>query len=195
MAFHTKGVAGRVRLGTGATACIYLLPPLLRDIRRRFPQLDVVVSTGNTPEILKALAEIAIDIALVTLPAPDRMFAATPLVDDEIVAVFPYGMRPPNARRVIDDWFRDAGVSLKPVIELGSIEAIKQLVGAGLGCGLLPRLAADGSAPAGTLLARSLSPALYRRLGVVLRRDKKPDRGLREVLRVLSKLGHADGLG
>jgi DNA-binding transcriptional LysR family regulator len=149
------------------------------------------------------------------LPAPGRMFAATPLVDDEIVAVFPDGMRPPdpvtaaalaqlpvvlyepggNARRVIDDWFRDAGVSLKRVMELGSIEAIKQLVGAGLGCGLLPRLAADGSRPAGVLMARSLSPALYRRLGVVLRRDKKPDRGLREVLRRLSNLGHADGLG
>jgi DNA-binding transcriptional LysR family regulator len=168
MAFHTKGVAGRARLGTGATACIYLLPPLLRDIRRRFPLLDIVVNTGNTPDILRMLEDNAIDVALVTLPAPGRMFAATPLIDDEIVAVFPDGMQPPspvtaialarlpvvlyepggNARRVIDDWFRDAGVSLKPVMELGSIEAIKQLVAAGLGCGLLPRLAADGNGSA-----------------------------------------------
>src|SRR5205809_5785263 len=32
---YAQGVAGRVRLGTGATACIYLLPPVLRDLRRR----------------------------------------------------------------------------------------------------------------------------------------------------------------
>jgi len=47
MAPHAKGVAGRVRLGTGATACIYLLPKVLRDLRQRFPALDIVVSTGE----------------------------------------------------------------------------------------------------------------------------------------------------
>src|SRR5712692_4468986 len=30
MTRHSKGIAGRVRLGTGATACIYFLPPILR---------------------------------------------------------------------------------------------------------------------------------------------------------------------
>src|SRR5271163_1175467 len=33
MAHRASGVTGRVRLGTGATACIYLLPRLLSDLR------------------------------------------------------------------------------------------------------------------------------------------------------------------
>ncbi|MBV9521711.1 MAG: LysR family transcriptional regulator, partial [Alphaproteobacteria bacterium] len=32
MAHHRAETIGRVRLGTGATACIYLLPPLLRRL-------------------------------------------------------------------------------------------------------------------------------------------------------------------
>jgi len=207
MTYHTQGIAGRVRLGTGATACIYLLPTLLSDLRRRFPLLEIVVRTGNSPDILRALEDNTLDAALVTLPAPGRMFAVEKLLDDEIVAVFPPGLDPPrmasaaalvglpvllyepggNARRVIDDWFGRAGVALKPVMELGSIEAIKELVAAGLGCGLLPRLAireGEGS----EVTARPLAPPLYREIGLVLRRDKVPDHGLCELVRVLTAL-------
>jgi DNA-binding transcriptional LysR family regulator len=206
MAGHAEGVAGRVRIGTGATACIYLLPPLLSELRRRFPRLEIVVRTGNSPEILRALEDNALDVALVTLPAPGRIFAVEKLLDDEIVAVFPPGADAPavrtpvvlaewpvllyepggHARRVIDDWFRQAGVASKPVMELGSIEAIKELVAAGLGCGLLPHLAMrNNSSP---LTAHSLAPPLYREIGMVVRRDKVPDRGLRELTRSLAAL-------
>jgi DNA-binding transcriptional LysR family regulator len=207
MAFHTQGIAGRIRLGTGATACIYLLPPLLSDLHSRFPLLEITVRTGNTPEILRALEDNALDVAVVTLPAPGRMFDVEKLLNDEIVAVFPPGFEPPdvaspaalgelpvllyepggNARRVIDDWFAGASVVLKPVMELGSIEAIKQLVAAGLGCGLLPRLALGGGED-GVVAARSLAPPLYREIGRVMRRDKVPDRGLRELMRGLAAL-------
>ncbi len=205
---YAREIAGPVRLGTGATACIYLLPPVLRGLRRQYPALDLTVRTGNSPDILRALADNALDLALVTLPAPGRMFAAEPLVDDEIVALFPPGIAPPrqvtaavlaglpvvayepggSARRVIDGWFRRAGVSLKPVMELGSIEAIKPLVSAGLGCGLLPRLAVGGDEEAGGMTIRPLTPPLHRRIGLVMRRDKTPDRALREVAAALRGL-------
>src|SRR5258705_1837541 len=67
---HSKGTAGRVRLGTGATACIYFLPPILRSLRNRFPELDIVVSTGNTPAVLESIEENTIDLGLVMLPLP-----------------------------------------------------------------------------------------------------------------------------
>src|SRR5689334_31632 len=50
MAAFSSGSSGRVRLGTGATACIYLLPPVLRELRARFPGLEIVVRTGDTHE-------------------------------------------------------------------------------------------------------------------------------------------------
>jgi DNA-binding transcriptional LysR family regulator len=208
LAAHRNEVVGRVRLGTGATACIYLLPPILRRLRQRFPRLEIAVKTGNTPDILRALDENALDLALVTLPAPGRNFDVTPIRDDELVAIFPRdGARLPaaaspaflserpvvlyetggNARRVIDDWFVRAGLSLQPVMELGSVEAIKRLVAAGLGCAVLPRIAVGGGRGDG-FRVRPLSPRLHRGLATVVRHDKVMDRGLREMMRALQSL-------
>jgi DNA-binding transcriptional LysR family regulator len=211
MAYRARGVIGRVRLGTGATACIYLLPCLLGELRRRFPSLEITVRTGNSRDILRELESNALDIGLVTLPAPGRMFSVEKLLDDEIVAVFPPQTAAPraitpaalaalplllyepggNARHVIDHWFGRTGAVLKPIMELGSIEAIKRLIAAGLGCGLLPRLAITGQ-EGGELAAHSLWPRLYREIGMVLRRDKVPDRGLRELMRALEDLKPGD---
>jgi DNA-binding transcriptional LysR family regulator len=211
MAYRAAGVVGRIRLGTGATACIYLLPRLLSDLRARFPSLEITVRAGNSRDILRELEDNALDIGLVTLPAPGRMFAVEKLLDDEIMAVFPPQIPPPrpvipaalaalpvllyepggNARRVIDDWFGRADVVLKPIMELGSIEAIKELVAAGLGCGLLPRLAVT-SGEHGQIAVSSLSPRLYREIAMVMRRDKVPDRGLRELMRALEALKSGD---
>lgn len=209
VADHREGGSGRLRLGTGATACIYLLPPVLRALRQKFPALEIVVSTGNSPAIVAALEANAIDVALVTLPAPGRSLQAVWTRDDEMVAIFPPGTaRLParvtaeflaasplvlyetggHARRVIDDWFMRAGVAVKPVMELGSVEAIKKLVGAGMGCAVLPQLAlAERSGE--KLIPRPLSPRLHRKLALVLRRDKQLDRGLRAFVKALAALG------
>jgi len=205
---HATGTAGRVRIGTGATACIYLLPPMLRDLRRRFPSLEIVVSTGNTPEILRAVEENRIDVALVTLPAAGRMFDVRPVVDDEFVVIGAKGMRLPRevtaaelarlplmlyepgatTRRLIDEWSMAAGVAFQPIMELGSVEAMKELIGAGLGCGVLPRMALRRQDAPAPFIVRSLRPRLKRTLGLVLRRDKPLSKGLRETIRAVMAL-------
>lgn len=207
MTRYSEGTVGRVRLGTGATACIYFLPPILRALRSKFPGLDIVVSTGNTSAILKSIEENKIDIGLVTLPAPGRMFEVRPVLNDEFVLlaqgaaarhlgkVTPYALaRLPlilyesgaNTRVLIDQWAMRAGISLKPVMELGSVEAIKEVIGAGLGCGVIPRMALrTASAPRG-VIKRSLSPKLHRKLAIVVRHDKPLQRSLREVVSAIN---------
>ena len=203
---HRTGALGRVRIGTGATACIYLLPAILRKLRERMPGLEITVQTGNTLDILKLLEANAIDLALVTLPAPGRSFEITKMYDDELVAVLPAGEGRParpvtpgflaekplllfeaggNTRRIVNEWFARAGHVPKPAMELGSVEAIKQLIGAGLGWSVLPKLAVSRADAQPHVLTAPLSPRLQRSLGLVLRRDKHLGRGLREVIRAL----------
>lgn len=207
---HRNGALGRVRIGTGATACIYLLPPVLRRLRERMPGLEITVQTGNTSDILKRLETNALDIALVTLPAPGRSFDVTKVYDDELVAVFPAQEEAPgklitpkllsekslllyegggNTRGIIDEWFSRAGYSPKPVMELGSVEAIKQLVGVGLGWAVLPRLAVGQQDTMQHVSTMVLSPRLKRTLGIVVRRDKHLNQGLRAVVGQLQQLG------
>ncbi len=204
---HVSGALGRVRVGTGATACIYLLPPVLRDLRRRFPTLDIAVTTGNTGDVLRALEANQLDVGLVTLPAAGRMFEVIPVRDDPFVVVgaadddrLPRQATPAalaklplvlyetagHTRRIVDAWFARAGVRLAPVMELGSVEAIKELVAAGLGCAVLPGMAIR-KAERLPIIARPLVPRLQRKLALVVRRDKVIGRGLREVMTAIRR--------
>jgi len=176
----------------------------LRRLRARMPDVEVTVHTGNTQEMLKRVEANQLDIALVTLPAPGRAFQVTPLLDDELVAVFPANETPPrritpqwlqakplllyeggHTRLAVDQWFARAGCSAQPVMALDSVEAIKRLVGVGLGWSLLSRLSVGGRDSQRELGVQSVSPRLYRKLGIVLRRDKQLTRGLQQLMREL----------
>lgn len=217
---HTSGGAGRVRLGTGATACMHLLPPVLVRLRRAFPDLDIAVRTGDTPDIAKAVEENRLDVGFVTLPVSGRMLDVTPVLDDELVAIertaptrgahvdplparvtadalarrtlllYESGGR---TRSLVDAWFERAGHRLMPSMSLGSVEAIKELVAAGLGCAVLPRMAMKPAESTRTLVVRSLSPVLSRTLAIIVRRDKPLSWALRETIAALSQCAATGG--
>lgn len=214
LARFTSGEVGRVRLGTGATAAIFRLPPMLRSLRRKLPELEITIATGNTSDVMKAVQDNALDIGLVTLPAGGRGLEVTPVLDDEFVAVtardgvaLPQRVTPAvmasrpvimfepggQTRVIADRWFFNGGVELKPKMALGSVEAIKRLVEAGLGCAILPAVAVREAGDRTNLLVRPLSPRLYRKLGIVIRRDKVLHLGLRETIRALKGLAGKAG--
>jgi DNA-binding transcriptional LysR family regulator len=70
------------------------------------------------------------------------------------------------------DWFAQAGITPKPILELGNSEAIKSLVAAGLGVAILPMERADDPLTHGRVNLHPLRPKLTRQLGLVRRRDK-----------------------
>lgn len=210
VARQSEDVMGTVRIGTGATACIFLLPGILQALRQAYPHLEITITTGNTGEIARAVEDNRLDIGLVTLPLSSRSLEIVPVLDDPFVLIAPPGMALPpevtaemaaslplllfepggNTRRTSDAWFARKGLSPKPVMSLGSVEAIKELVKAGLGCSILPEMAVRNEAS--TFATCALAPAQHRTLAVVLRRDKPLHRGLKEVFRVLQNLA-SDG--
>ena len=76
-------------MGTGATASTYLLPPILRRLRARYPAIELVIVTGNASDIAKAVAENALDVGVVTLPVRQRQLVITPFFTDRLVAIAP----------------------------------------------------------------------------------------------------------
>jgi len=190
-------VAGRVTVGTGATASIYLLPALLRRLRARHPDLELVVVTGNAGEIASAVSRGELDVGVVTLPiAVSRGLLVSPFYVDRLVAIAPPDRRwrrraPMTAaelarepvilyerggtiRRVVDDWFRRGRATPRVAMELGNAEATKKLVGAGLGLSVVSEIAVKADARAGALNLIPLRPALHRRIGIVRRRERSP---------------------
>lgn len=202
-------VSGSITLGTGATACIHLLPSLLLTLRERHPLLTVGVTTGNTLDIVRAVEENRLDLGLVTLPATGRNLAVTPVMDEEFVCIFARNQEvlPPavtpevlqtlpliafesgsGTRDLIDGWFLADGRAIAPVMQLGSIEAIKRMVRAGLGFSIVPRMAVEHPHDRTGLNIQSLTPLLHRQLGIIMRQDKIISKGIAEILRLLQKL-------
>ena len=187
-------VAVRIRLGTGATVSIYLLPDLLRRVHARYPEIQFSVMTGNTAEIAAAVIAHDLDAALVTLPIHGRELVVSPFFRDDLVAVAPCAPewtrrrsiaarvlaehplilyeRGGRIREIMDRWFRRAGCVPRVAMELGSAEAIKELVAAGLGVSLISAIAVRREVRARRLAAMRPAPALHRDIGLVRRRDK-----------------------
>ena len=207
VSLHSDEITGTVVVGTGATACIHLLPPLLQQLRLRHPLLKVDVRTGNTSDIVRGVEENRIDIGLVTLPAAGKCLSVSPLGTDEFVVIMEKDLSGRSAkalspddllplpliifepgsgtRSLIDEWFRDAGYAARPVMELGSIEAIKRMVRAGLGYSIVPRMAVEDMEEREGLSLHSMVPPHYRTLGTIMREDRIVSRGINEVLKQL----------
>jgi DNA-binding transcriptional LysR family regulator len=206
-------VAGRLRLGTSASVSIYLLPPLLRRFRARYPETELLIVTGNAAEIVGAVSSNELDLGVVSLPVRSRDLSVTPFYRDDLVAIAPPGRRwrgrraigpaelareplilferGATLRRVIDTWFQRAGAPPSRVMEMGNTEAIKKLVQAGLGLSVTSWFSAKSEVTRGALVAMRLAPPLHRQLGVVRRRDKAPTPALDAFLEALEDLRKA----
>ncbi|KQP49069.1 LysR family transcriptional regulator [Pseudorhodoferax sp. Leaf274] len=209
---YASGVNGCVRLGASVTTCLYLLPQALRQLRDAFPALRIVVSTGNTEELVRAIESNTLDLALVTLPVSSRSLSTTPIFKDEFVAIgrvntcaWPKRLtqealgtlrlvkfgRGTTTQGIVDQWLRKRGPVPQPVMELDSVEAIKAVVAAGLGCAIVPRMAVTGRGHDAELALQTLSPRLYRTLAILARNDKPMTHALRAVFDAVVKAGEA----
>lgn len=139
--------AGEVRLGAGATACTYLLPPVLAEFRDRYPGVRFLLREATTSQVLDALARGELDLGVVTHAAgepwrrDELILVASPALPLRAGAALPapfvtFG-RGSTTRELLDRHFPGAEV----VMELGSIAAVKGNVRAGIGIALVSRSA------------------------------------------------------
>jgi DNA-binding transcriptional LysR family regulator len=156
---------GSIRVGGGATATTYLLPPVVSSIRKKHPGLRFYVREAGSTAVAQSVLSGELDLGIVTLPIndDDETLLITPLVQDELRLILPpkhalagkAGFRWKDlvgesvvafeagtaVRELVDQAALGAGVSLNVVMELRSIESIKQMVAAGIGVGFVSRFA------------------------------------------------------
>jgi len=169
-------VSGDLKIGVSTTIAQYVLPRMLGEFHREYPQVRLAVESGNTEEIVNALGEQRITLGLIEGPSRRRDVHAEPFLEDELVLIVPAShewavagsiqvgqlsgapllMREQGSgtRRVIELALEKAGVKMKTLriaLALDSTESIKSAVEAGLGVGFASRWAIYKEVEMGTL--------------------------------------------
>jgi len=188
---------GRIRIGASLTATQYILPSVLREFKEPFPDYQISIQPGDTHVVLDALRQNRIDVALALEPArvedfevhdvfrdelrfivaPSHPWAATGKVVREEIPRQNYILYHQSSQTgaMVDDYFRSERVVLKTVIELGSMEAIKELVKLGLGISILAPWIARAELDSQALVALPLGRRkLFRHWAVLQLKGKRP---------------------
>ena len=206
---HKEGTAGRVHIGTGPTALVYLLPPALRKLRDLHPDIEVVVTSGTTHTISEGLLSNVLDVGFTALPVESKELDVAPVRTDPMVAILPatdhaipeklspsdVASRPlileyqrvPH-QQLSRAWLQAGGVAIRPIMEFDSIEAIKSAVAAGLGMAIVPGPAMSHAPPMNSILVRPLDPPLVRTLGLVRRKGRAESVAVRLVREMILAL-------
>jgi DNA-binding transcriptional LysR family regulator len=182
---------GTVRLGVGPTTLTYRLPQVLADYKRRFPEIELIVLSGNTEFLLGAMQSQNLDLAVVMqTDVTPKGLNITPLGTEELVVVL--NRDHPLARKtalepsdlaalrfilyekntamqsLIDRYFELLHITPRITMEVENNEAIKSLVRAGLGASILPLCAvAQRSASTELRVLRVRGMPLMRHLAMV----------------------------
>jgi LysR family hydrogen peroxide-inducible transcriptional activator len=193
-------LAGALNLGIIPTLAPYYLPTALSALRQAYPKLQLIVQEEVTGHLIAKLGEQLLDAALLALPTglDERGHVEVPLFDEPFYVAAPLG-HPLSALESVPGsaladqklllltdghCLRGQALEVCGLIEVPrddsadcratSLETLRQLVCAGLGCTLLPALAvrdADGD----RLIVRPLAQGESRRIGLVWRRGHSRD--------------------
>ncbi|MEV6644883.1 LysR family transcriptional regulator [Amycolatopsis sp. NPDC051371] len=85
-----RGEIGNVRLAFLTTTANYLLPPIVRTVRERFPDLTVTTAEASIAELVDGLRERRFDLAFTRPPLVPGLASRT-LLTEEVCAVLPTG--------------------------------------------------------------------------------------------------------
>jgi LysR family hydrogen peroxide-inducible transcriptional activator len=187
-------LSGPLRLGVIPTLGPYLLPWLVPPLQKAYPRLRLVLREGLTTTLVDDLLAHRLDVALLALPVGTPGITSVPVFDEPFWVAAPANH--PLAKRAR---LREGDLEAHRVLLLTeghclreqalaicgngrgegrdaddyratSLETLRHMVAAGLGCTLLPALALrDRGGPKGLVTKPFRSPAPYRRIGLAWR--------------------------
>lgn len=193
----TGDISGILSMGASTTIAEYMLPSLLGDFKAQFPDVTIRLKVANTDGIVSMVENNVIDLGVVEAPVTNKNLVVEQCSTDSLVLIvpkghelaryesvpitrladFPYIHREEGSgtREVLMEHLSAAGVApndLNVVMELGSLEAIKGAVEAGMGISVLSNATILKEVKLGTLVPVKLEPAIERPFSFVHQKHK-----------------------
>ena len=194
----TGNISGSLTIGASTTIAEYMLPTLLRDFKLKYPDVAIHLKVSNTKGIVSMVENNAIDLGVVEAPVGNKSLVVEVCLPDQLVAIvppdhpeaqresftyedlvkYPFICREEGSgtREVINEFLTQGSEGgpddLKVTMELGSPEAVKCAVEAGMGISVVSRATIQKELKLGTLVAIDLDPPLERSFYFVHQKQK-----------------------
>ena len=166
---------GALTISAPESLCTYRLPTVLREFRRRYPQVQLTFSPAPSLDMRRRVSEGLLDLAFVIeepiqsvnlmaealvrepillLAPPDHPLAAQREVHVADLAGVPMLLTEKGCtyRRLFEQALSAGGIYLSTALEFSSVEAIKQCVMTGMGITVLPAMAVSRELAEGRLV-------------------------------------------
>ena len=203
----TGDISGVIMIGASTTIAEYMLPALLGDFRQKYPEVNVHLKVSNTEGIVHMVENNVIDLGVVEAPVMNKNLVVEVCRMDQLVAIvpknhplaglkkikieellkYPYICREEGSgtREVIADYLSTCNININEMsicMELGSPEAVKGAVEAGMGVSIVSRATINKELQLNTLVALTLDPNLDRPFSFVHQKQKFRHRAMDELL-------------
>jgi len=203
----TGEVSGALTIGASTTIAEYMLPTLLGDFKEKYPDVTIHLKVANSEGIVSLVESNAIDLGVVESSVANKNLVVEVCKRDHLMGIVPPGhplakesavkfarlLEYPficreegsGTRGVIADYLDqipECEGALKVAMELGSPEAVKGAVEAGMGVSVVSRATIQKELRLGTLVAVELDPPLERPFSFVHQKQKFRLRVMEELL-------------
>ena len=194
----TGEISGALTIGASTTIAEYMLPALLGEFKNQYPDINLRLKVSNSEGIVSMVEHNVIDLGVVESPVSNKNLIVEVCDVDQLVVVaapghelvkrggkvsaadirrYPFVSREEGSgtREVIMQYLSDAGISAAEMnisLELGSPEAIKGAVEAGMGITIISRSIIGKELKLNTLAELQLDPPLDRAFSFVRQRQK-----------------------
>ena len=205
-------LAGQLRVGFIPTLGPYLLPRIAPRIARALPKLQLMLYEYQTASLLERTVRGELDLAILALPADTKGLVTRSLFAEAFLVAMPEHHRLTAKKRVKASDLRGEKLLLleeghclrdqaldvcervgteEQDFRATSLETLRQMVAAGLGLTLLPRLAAEGPfASARGLVVRPFAPPSPNRvIGAAWRRSSSRGKAIAAVCDLIGRAG------
>jgi DNA-binding transcriptional LysR family regulator len=201
---------GSISVGASTTIGVYLLPEIFVRYRRAYPDVRMHMEVANSEVIRRRLVEGAIDVGLTEGIVEGDELDSTVFLRDELVPIaapghpLARGKRPVPAamlcrepfvvretgsgtKSVVERALAERGLSVTPVMSLGSTEAIKRAVAAGVGVAIVSRLTVQQELQLGRLVVlRVPDLPINRPLHRLTLRGRQPSQAVAAFMKMLA---------
>jgi LysR family hydrogen peroxide-inducible transcriptional activator len=186
---------GELRIGIIPTLAPYLLPPLYKYVRKKYPQINLIIREAITEEVIQELKNNRLDCGIVVTPLEDAAIKEDVLFYEELFVYVSKKNALSDKKYVLPTeidpgklWLLEEGHCFRSQIlnlcelrkssdfrfkyETGNIETLKRMVDKSDGITILPELAVMEFTKAQMKLVKRLrEPTPVREVSLVTHRD------------------------